>query len=233
MSDEQDPLAKFCGTARLFPLPNLVLFPQVIQPLHIFEPRYRAMTEDALASDRLIAMVLLQPGWEPDYAQAPAIYSVACLTRVVADQRLPDGRFNLLVRGLCRIRIDHEVPHAKAYRLARVDLLQDVEVASAATSRALRKRLGRLIPAWLSGQTAVLDQLKKLVRSDLTLGALGDILTFALPLDVAVKQELLEELNVARRIEHLVACLEAKAPPKAAAAAETKDRKFPPDFSPN
>jgi uncharacterized protein len=205
----------------------------VIQPLHIFEPRYRAMTEDALASDRLIAMVLLKPGWEPDYAQAPAIYSVACLARIVADQRLPDGRFNLLVRGLCRIRIDHEVPHAKAYRLARVELLSDVEIDSLATSRSLRKRIGRLMPAWFSGQAAVLDQLNKLLRSDLTLGALGDILTFALPLDVAVKQELLEELDVARRIERLVACLEAQAPPKATAAADSKDRKFPPDFSPN
>src|SRR5947209_17017865 len=99
MSDEQNPLAKFDGTARLFPLPNLVLFPQVIQPLHIFEPRYRQMTADALDDDRLIALALLQPGWEPDYGGTPPLFASACLGKIVADQCLPDGRFNLLLRG--------------------------------------------------------------------------------------------------------------------------------------
>ena len=60
---EDAPLNQFCGTARLFPLPNLVLFPSVIQPLHIFEPRYRQMMADALDGDRLLALVLLKPGW--------------------------------------------------------------------------------------------------------------------------------------------------------------------------
>ena len=63
MSADHPPLSDFAGTARLFPLPNLVLFPHVMQPLHIFEPRYRQMTADALAGDRLIAVVLLKPGW--------------------------------------------------------------------------------------------------------------------------------------------------------------------------
>src|SRR5574339_310094 len=85
----------FEGTARLFPLPNLVLFPHVVQPLHVFEPRYRQMTVDALAGDRLIALVLLKPGWEAEYEGRPGIYPVACLGRLVADQKLPDGRYNL------------------------------------------------------------------------------------------------------------------------------------------
>src|SRR5947208_17093988 len=103
MSDDPSPLADFSGTARLFPLPNLVLFPQVVQPLHVFEQRYRQMTADALAGDRLIAMALLRPGWEADYDGRPAIHPVACLGRVVADQRLDDGRYNLLLRGLARV----------------------------------------------------------------------------------------------------------------------------------
>ena len=81
MSDDLSPLTHFAGTARLFPLPNLVLFPHVMQPLHIFEPRYREMTADALATDRLIALALLQPGWEADYDGKPAVYPVACLGR--------------------------------------------------------------------------------------------------------------------------------------------------------
>src|SRR6516162_1515926 len=121
MSDDMSALANFGGTARLFPLPNVVLFPQVVQPLHIFEPRYRQMTADALADDRLIAPVLLRPGWEADYEGQPAIYSVLCLGRVVAEQRLPDGRFNLLLRGLSRCRIVQELPGEKLYRSARVE----------------------------------------------------------------------------------------------------------------
>ena len=70
---------EFSGKVRLFPLPNLVLFPHVMQPLHIFEPRYRFLLEDALATDRLIAMALLAPGWENDYEGRPPLYPMACL----------------------------------------------------------------------------------------------------------------------------------------------------------
>src|SRR5262245_58102592 len=105
MNEDQQALANFGGTARLFPLPNMVLFPHVVQPLHVFEPRYRQMTADALAGDRLIAIVLLKPGWEAEYEGRPTLYPVACLGRVVADQLLPDGRYNLLVRGLSRMKV--------------------------------------------------------------------------------------------------------------------------------
>ena len=83
MSDDQTTLAEFGGLARMFPLPNLVLFPNGIQGLHIFEPRYRQMTADALASDSLIAPVLLQPGWEQETDDRPPIAAVACLARIV------------------------------------------------------------------------------------------------------------------------------------------------------
>src|SRR5437660_1133908 len=105
MSDDLAALSRFEGTARLFPLPNLVLFPHVIQPLHIFEPRYREMMADALAGDRLVSIVLLRPGWEASYQGQPLVHEVACLGRIVADQRLEDGRFHLLLRGLARVRI--------------------------------------------------------------------------------------------------------------------------------
>src|SRR5580693_4178293 len=109
MNDDQQALANFPGTARLFPLPNMVLFPHVVQPLHIFEPRYRQMTADVLATDRLIAPILLRPGWEDAYDSRPAVHTVGCLGRVVADQILPDGRYNLLVRGISRLQLRGEV----------------------------------------------------------------------------------------------------------------------------
>src|SRR5205807_1511805 len=83
----------FDGHARLFPLPNLVCFPQVVQPLHIFEPRYRAMTEDALAGDRRIALVLPRPGWETDYDGRPSVHSIACLGKIVAFALSLDAEF--------------------------------------------------------------------------------------------------------------------------------------------
>src|SRR3954453_13428604 len=74
----------------LFPLPNVVLFPRAVLPLHIFEERYKTMTADALQGDRQIAMALLQPGWERDYYQKPAINQVVCIGTVLTHERLPD-----------------------------------------------------------------------------------------------------------------------------------------------
>src|SRR6266496_3253962 len=118
MSEPFADLSDFGGIARLFPLPNLVLFPHVMQPLHIFEPRYRQMTADALDSDRLIALALLQPGWEANYDGKPAIQGIACLGRIAAEQCLDDGRYNILLRGLSRVRIVEESPTGKLYRCA-------------------------------------------------------------------------------------------------------------------
>src|SRR5690348_13006239 len=106
--DLSSSLEAFAGGVRLFPLPNLVLFPHVMQPLHIFEPRYRSLLEDALSADRLIAMAVLEPGWESDYEGRPPLSSMACLGRVATYRRLPDGTYNLLLLGLQRIKLVRE-----------------------------------------------------------------------------------------------------------------------------
>jgi Lon protease-like protein len=230
MSDEPNPLEGFNGTARLFPLPNLVLFPHVMQPLHIFEPRYRQMTVDALNDNRLIAMVLLQPGWEEEYNASPAIYSVGCLGRIVAEQRLPDGRYNILLRGLSRIQITQEQVHDKPYRQANVELLVDACSICPERERKLRRRLIRSGPLWVPAKGTVLEQFRKLLKSDLPLGVLCDIVSFALPLDTSVKQSLLEELDVEKRACMLLNQLELKNPTDAKVQVE---RQFPPDFSNN
>ena len=74
---------RFKGVVRLFPLPDLIMFPHVMQPLHVFEPRYRALLNDALNSDGLIAMSMLAPGWEADYEGRPPVLPYACLGKVV------------------------------------------------------------------------------------------------------------------------------------------------------
>src|SRR5215212_6414723 len=98
----------------LFPLPTVVLFPNVFLPLHIFEPRYRAMVSDALAGDRIIGMVLLKPGFESDYDGRPPIYQVGCAGVITHSEALPDGRFNIVLRGLEKFRITGE-DRSKSY----------------------------------------------------------------------------------------------------------------------
>jgi uncharacterized protein len=230
MSDDSSSLTDFGGIARLFPLPNLVLFPHVMQPLHIFEPRYRQMTADALAGDRLIGMILLKPGWEADYEGKPAVYPAGCLGRIVAEQRLEDGRYNILLRGLSRIRLRREFDHDKLYRAAEVELLEDCDPPDAASDAELRQRLTTLIPEWLPAKATALEQFHKLLQSDLALGILCDIFTFALPLELEIKQKFLEDAHVERRVRHLLDRLQVKPPPASSSEARLK---FPPEFSPN
>src|SRR4051812_17609204 len=93
----------------LFPLPNVVLLPRAVLPLHVFEERYKVMTADALRGERLVAMALLKAGWERDYYQAPGIEPVVCVGRILSHERLPDGRYNFLLQGVMRARIAREV----------------------------------------------------------------------------------------------------------------------------
>src|ERR1700674_1939237 len=88
----------------IFPLPNVVLFPNVFLPLHIFEPRYREMVADALESDRLIGMALLRPGWEPEYEGRPAVYPIGCSGVITHFERLAGGRVQLVLGGVGRVR---------------------------------------------------------------------------------------------------------------------------------
>jgi Lon protease-like protein len=108
----------------LFPLPNVVLFPNVFLPLHVFEARYREMVADALAGDRLIGMVLLRPGYERDYDGRPPIYPVGCRGVMTHAERLPDGRFNIVLRGLDRFRIIGE-DHERSYRRAAIEMIHE------------------------------------------------------------------------------------------------------------
>jgi Lon protease-like protein len=230
MSDETPTLTDFSGKARLFPLPNLVLFPHVMQPLHIFEPRYRQMTADALAGDRLIGLILLKPGWEPDYEGKPEVYPVGCLGKIVAEQRLEDGRYNILLRGLSRMRVLRENNQGTPYRTADVELLEDRDPPDADSDRELRRQLNGLVTAWLPAQGTALEQFRKLLQSELALGILCDIFTFTLPLSLEVKQEFLQEPHVERRMRRLLDRLRADKPPVPKGDGKLK---FPPEFSAN
>lgn len=105
----------------VFPLPNVVFFPRMYLPLHIFEPRYRAMVADAAAGGQCIGMVLLKEGWEQDYYGNPPIFELGCVGRLVSIQPLPDGCYNILLQGLHRFEVREQF-FEKCYREARVVL---------------------------------------------------------------------------------------------------------------
>lgn len=130
-------------TIPIFPLPDAVLFPGVFLPLHIFEPRYRAMVTDVLDGDRVIGMTLLRPGWEPDYEGRPPIFPVGCAGLVTHAERLADGRFDIVLKGLSRFRVVDEEA-GRPYRVARVEALAEA-VADREALAAGRRRLEALL----------------------------------------------------------------------------------------
>ena len=108
----------------LFPLPDVVFFPKTLLPLHVYEPRYRALASEALEQDRIICTALLKPGWESDYYGSPEVYPVGCVGKIVQHQKLPDGRYNITLDGLAKVRIESSV-QLTPYRLVRVSPMED------------------------------------------------------------------------------------------------------------
>lgn len=223
---------QFDGKVRLFPLPNLVLFPYVMQPLHVFEPRYRDLLEVALAGDRLIAMAALRPGWEHSYEGRPPVHSVACLSRITAYARLADGTYNVLLLGLRRARIVRELGSGHRFREALVELCEDVYPAHQAAGhslllQALRQGLLRLLPNLPEAN----EQIDQLLGNDIPLGMLSDVVSYMLDIDVSKKQTLLAETDVQRRAELLLTYLSRLSAEFAAAGVASVV--YPPEFSLN
>ena len=199
--------------APLFPLPNVVLFPRAVLPLHIFEERYKRMTADVLRSHRHIAMALLRPGWEKDYYGRPAIEPVVCVGKILSHERLADGRYNFLLQGQARARVMREAPRGdEPYRLA--ELIRVEEVAAGESQLAeLRRRLAALFArdayvAAVPGGTQFREMLKD---GGVPTDVVADLLAFgALPAEqVGLKQSLLAEGDVGARVEQIVHALEA------------------------
>ena len=192
-------------TLPIFPLPDVTFFPHTLLPLHVFEARYRAMVMDALARDRRLAVVRLRPGFEAVYAGKPAVHAVAGAGEIVSWERLATGRYNILVKGEWRVRIESERPSDTLYRIVTAQRLDDVAPttdASAALAR-IRDLCGRLLraldrPADLL-DTALAGQLP---------GVIADRIAAAVVPDADLRQELLETFDVTRRLDRLGQVLE-------------------------
>lgn len=230
MSDE--PLAfspeQFSGLARVFPLPNLVMFPHVMQALHIFEPRYLAMLEEAIEDDRLIALGLLAPGWEQHYDDRPTLQPAACLCRIATHQRTQQGTYNVLLLGVRRLRLVRELPPSKPFRVVESEILEDREPtdATAAAANGLQQQLLAAFKRSMPKIPQAYEQLDQLLGSQITLGMLSDIVSYTLDIDLATKFRLLTEQDVFRRVRMLLEAIESR-------GATSAGRPFPPAFSEN
>ncbi len=223
---------EFAGRVRLFPLPNFIMFPHALEALHIFEPRYRSMLEASMNDDGMLATATLMPGWEQGYDGRPEIFPVACLGRLAAHHRLEDGRYNVLVIGLRRVRILNEVVTDTAYRVADVEVLEDDYPADGEVHRAqLQERLSKSFRRSLPPSQQMVEQLDELLKGNLSLGALTDLVCHTADLELPLKQRLLAEPNVDLRAQSLIARLSG-VPPQGPNF-NLGPKKFPPDFSDN
>jgi uncharacterized protein len=202
-----DPAARRELVIPIFPLPDVTLFPHTVLPLHVFEARYRAMITDALARDRLLAVARLLPGYEATYAGKPPIASVAGAGEIVKWERLPGGRYNILVEGRWRVRIARELPTDTLYRLVQAERLAEVPAAGEAAP--LLERVRTACRGLLEALDRPADLMDTLLAKDQPPGAVADRAAAAFVPDPAIRQALLETLDVGPRLARLSEALEA------------------------
>jgi hypothetical protein len=198
-------LREALGRLPMFPLPGIVLFPHALLPLHIFEERYKQMARDVLSSHRHLAMAMLE---SPDDAlgsgRAP-VRPIMGMGEVVVAHELPDGRFNLVVRGKVRVHLEEELPSDEPYRLITASVRDDLPIANAAdlsdADQSLRALVGRLAERIPEGG----ELLRQLVASQTAPHELSDALAAALVVDPHRRQRLLETRDGLRRIESVTA----------------------------
>ena len=185
----------------LFPLPDIVLFPRVSLPLHIFEPRYRKMVADAMDGHRTIGMILLRPGWEKDYHGRPPVFASGCAGRIETCEALPDGKYNIVLRGLSRFRVVDE--HAgEPYRLATVEPLPETVEEGTAHLEDARRRVLAAIGKAADGPSIMV------LNSDLPHAVFVDALSQSLPLAGIERQSLLDCDTVSGRYARLLEILD-------------------------
>jgi uncharacterized protein len=194
----------------IFPLPEVVFFPETVLPLHVFEPRYRQMVADCLAADGWMAVVMLRAGWEKDYQGRPPVQTIAGAGEIIQAEMLADGRYNVLLHGRARIRIlSEEPPDGRLYRVVRAERLEEAgpmadDRTFGARLQELRAAHARLLVAL--GQSHP-DVVGRLTVAGATPGAAIDRIVSAVVPDADVRQRLLEAVDVSDRLDLAVGTL--------------------------
>ncbi len=187
----------------LFPLPDIVLFPAMRLPLHVFEPRYRRMVADALKGDRLIAVPRLKPGFADDYYDSPAIFEVCGVGRITKHRVLADGRYDIVVEGIARARLEEESTETP-YRIASARRLEEKVGADTVTVNAVKHEVWHLLRQLLPYLPEPDAKLESLSAEPGTVGESADALASVLVSDPDLRQRLLEELDPAERLAQLI-----------------------------
>jgi Lon protease-like protein len=192
----------------VFPLPTVVFFPKTYLPLHIFEPRYREMVRESLQGDRMIMMTLLKEGWENNYYGNPEIYPIGCVGRIVKNQTLDDGRYNILLYGLVRVRLKEPI-YEKTYRQAWVEPLAPMEHGVQSLGANLRdglleqlKEYGKLIGAQ--------QQMEHFLKIEMDDETLVNLFSAELNFTVTEKQFLLEAEALPQQCKRLMDLIQFK-----------------------
>jgi Lon protease-like protein len=190
----------------LFPLEDVVLFPHSMIPLHIFEARYRKMVRDVLGSNRLIAISLQLEKESIEEGNVPRVAAIASVGELVLAQELPDGRYNLVVRGRARIAIDEELPSDEPYRLITAHEIPD-EPPAERTEQVEIDEADMALRALVSGLAESIpnggELLKHVAAAQDTPAALANVIAASLVADAKIRQHLLETTNVFARLEIL------------------------------
>jgi uncharacterized protein len=191
----------------IFPLPDAALFPGAMLPLHVFEPRYRDLARDTLAGRGILAIARLQPGFERDYAGRPPVFEICGAGRIVDHRLRLDGRYDLVLRGLARIRILEELAPLRSYRQVRAVALDDGP-ADPALSAALKTTIANLWHALAPHLPVPLRDLQRLTAGTDDAGAFADRLAPLIADDPAITQQLLSQLDPCERLQLIAARLQ-------------------------
>lgn len=233
----------FDGRVRLFPLPELVVFPHAMQPLHIFETRYCELLEESLATDRLIAMSTLTGGPNSLVNHQPPVASTVCLGRILSHVEVESDRHNILLVGSRRARIIRELDAGRSFRIAEVEVKPDIYPPDGASERTQLKRelldaFGGVVPS----SESVQQNLHELLAGQMGLGPITDIISYTLPFAIEDKLDLLSENNVDQRATELIEHLQSgkvklhsveDVPNDLNVPPRSDDETFPPPFSLN
>ncbi|MBU8900270.1 LON peptidase substrate-binding domain-containing protein [Corallococcus sp. M34] len=188
------------ASLKVFPLPSAVLFPHTVIPLHIFEPRYRALVKEALATDRVMAMAQLVPGWEGNYEGRPSLQPMLCAGVILWDEQVEEGRYNILLQGVSRVRCLEELTTEHLYREVRGEVLPELPYSGPEEEQlrqAVFELAGRVPPSFAENLLPVAARASG--------GMLADVVASAVIPEAERRQELLEELDVRRRLEMVLA----------------------------
>ncbi|MCC6333839.1 MAG: LON peptidase substrate-binding domain-containing protein [Myxococcales bacterium] len=198
MGEALDRVKSTIRKLKVFPLPSVVMLPGTVQPLHIFEQRYRDLVKDALAGDGVFALAQVVPGQEGRLPGSPELESMLCAGVIGVHELLEDGRYNLVLVGVCRARVVKELPQRAPYREVEAELVEDATIESEEElplRQAVLELMAR-VPDEVGDKVAQ-------VTGRLHGGLLADVVAGTVLHDVAARFEVLTQTDVRVRLREV------------------------------